>query len=85
MHLFRNLSSAQTVPMATERTRTENNEQSLSDLSIVTGVGNNKSLAGLPRRLMKDQTAQHRWDNLSLKRSIYLRRAIDCSSLTIPR
>ena len=33
---------------------------------------------------MKDQTAQHRWDNLSLKRSIYLRRAIDCSSLTIP-
>ena len=33
---------------------------------------------------MKEQTAQHRWDNLSLKRSIYLRRAIDCSSLTIP-
>ena len=33
---------------------------------------------------MKDSTAQHRWDNLSLRRSIYLRRAIDCSSLTIP-
>ena len=29
-------------------------------------------------------TAQQRWDNLETFRSIYLRRAIDCSSLTIP-
>ena len=29
-------------------------------------------------------TAQQRWDNLELFRSIYLRRAIDCSALTIP-
>ena len=57
---------------------------SLNDLSIVSGVGNNNSLSGLHARLMKDSTAQHRWDNLSLRRSIYLRRAIDCSSLTIP-
>ena len=32
---------------------------------------------------MKD-TAQSRWDNLELYRSIYLRRAIDCSKLTVP-
>lgn len=30
------------------------------------------------------ETAQSRWKNLELYRSIYLRRAIDCSSLTIP-
>ena len=29
-------------------------------------------------------TAQQRWDNLETFRSIYLRRAIDCSALTIP-
>lgn len=29
-------------------------------------------------------TAQSRWDNLQIHRSIYLQRAIDCSSLTIP-
>lgn len=33
---------------------------------------------------MKKETAQSRWQNLQLIRSRYLRRAIDCSSLTIP-
>jgi len=31
-----------------------------------------------------DNTAEHRWKDLELFRSLYLRRAIDCSSLTIP-
>ena len=30
------------------------------------------------------ETAQSRWDNLQLHRSIFLQRAIDCSQLTIP-
>ena len=30
------------------------------------------------------ETAASRWDNLQMHRSIYLRRAIDCSGLTIP-
>ena len=33
---------------------------------------------------MKNATAASRWKDLELHRSIYLRRAIDCSSLTIP-
>ena len=31
-----------------------------------------------------DDTARARWDNLAMHRSLYLRRAIDCSRLTIP-
>ena len=34
--------------------------------------------------MAKDFTAASRWKDLELYRSLYLRRAIDCSSLTIP-